>query len=413
MKKIFLFVLLTGVAASLGYGQTHQPFDVYWNSIIEQTVWQVGPFHLVPRIMFREIGYDANVYRERETDDPVQDYTATFSPEITAYLLLGHSMVLSFKENPEYVYYLKQERERRWNHNYSPELRWKLLNRFVLGGKYSYENRRYRFSSEVDFRVNTQTKRYEGSLFYETPRNSSLGVRYTSNRIAFQDMDLPGNEFLFFQQLSRNEDEVSGELYYQLLSDSYFFLRGGYTWYRFVNEEVSFRDTDSSQIYAGIQFPFLGRMLGTLSLGYKSFFPLAEEREAFSGLVGNTDLEYRAGRFRLRLGYTRDHRFSYWSEALYFIENQINTGFSFYLSQFLRLDYDFRYGENEYPETVYWGPELIQRTDVYRSHTGGLALRIIRDIGISLNLNYWERETNIFYGDRDWWFIGGSLVYDF
>jgi len=51
------------------------------------------------------------IYIEREEDDQVTDYTATFSPEVTAYLLAGHSLILSFRENPGYVYYVNTERE--------------------------------------------------------------------------------------------------------------------------------------------------------------------------------------------------------------------------------------------------------------------------------------------------------------
>ncbi|MBD3414293.1 MAG: outer membrane beta-barrel protein [Candidatus Aminicenantes bacterium] len=418
MKKIAQLLAFILVLSGVVYGQRHQSFEQKWDSVLSQSVWQVGPFYLMPRIRLRNIGYDGNVYREREEDDPVQDYTATFSPEVTAYLLVGHSMILSFRENPEYVYYVNQERERRWNHIYSPEIKWKLFNRFVLGGKYNYANRRYRFSTEVDFRVNVQTKQYEGSLFYETARETSLGVRYLHQNFTYQDVDVPGTVFPWFSRLSRDEDTVTGELYYQLLSDSYFFLRGGYTQHRFLDVEASWRDSDSRQMFAGLQFPLLGRMRGTLSLGYKWFVPLDEEREDFSGLVGNADMEYRLRRIRLRAGYNRDNYFSYWGENLFYLGNQINGGVSFYISPSLRLDYDFRYGNNDYLEEALWGgpegePDLIRRKDIFTIHTVGVAVRILRDIGIGLNLNYWKRETNISYGDRYWWFVGGSLVYDF
>jgi len=419
MKKTILLLSLLLVSSGMVYGQGHRPFESLWQSVLNQTVWRVGPFHLVPRIKLNNIGYDANVYREREENEPITDYTATFSPEVTAYLLVGHSIILSFRENPEYVYYLNTERERRWNHIYSPEIRWQILNRFVLGGKYDYSNRRYRFSSEVDFRVNVQTKKYEGSLFYETARQTSLGVRYSYERFTLQDVDIQEAEYAFFSRLSRDESTVSGEFYYQILSDSYFFLKGGFTQYRFLDVEAAWRDSDSNQAYVGLQFPLLGRMRGTLSLGYKSFMPLEEEREDFSGLVGNADLEYRLQRFRFRLGYARDSRFSYWTEALYYIENQIRAGVSFYVTSSLRLDYDYRYGDNDYLEEVYWrGPEgdliLTQRQDIYTTHTAGISVRVYRSIGIGINLNYWKRETNVYYyGDRYWWFVGGSLVYDF
>ena len=57
--------------------------------------------------------------------------------------------------------------------------------------------------------------------------------------------------------------------------------------------------------------------------------------------------------------------------------------------------------------------QLIKRRDILTRHTAGITIRVYRDIGIALNVNYWERETNIYYGNRDWLFIGGSLVYDF
>ena len=419
MKRIAVFLLsFILVSSGLVYGQGHQPFESLWQSVLNQSVWRVGPFYLVPRIKLNNIGYDANVYREREEDDPVTDYTATFSPEVTAYLLAGHSLILSFRENPEYVYYMNTERERRWNHVFSPEVKWQLFNRFVLGGKYNYSNRRHRFSTEVDYRVNVQIKQYEGSLFYETARRTSLGVRYSHENLTYQDVDVPGAEFPWFQRLSRNEEGISGEFYYQVLSDSYFFIKGGYTSYRFLDEDAAWRDSDSRQVYAGLQFPMLGRMRGTLSLGYKSFKPLDEELADFSGLVGNADMEYRMRRLRFRAGYTRDNRFSYWSESLFYIENQIKAGVSFYVSSSLRLDYDYRHGNNDYLEDSWWrGPEgdviLIQRNDVYDTHKAGVAVRILRDIGIALNINYWERKTNVYYGDRNWWFVGGSLVYDF
>lgn len=404
---------------SIGWSQTYNPYRTFraeWYSIQETAPWRVGPFYLRPEIRLREIGYDANVYREREQNDPVTDYTFTFSPQITGYWLLGHSVILSFRENPEYIYYKETVRERRWNNNFSPQLRWLIFNRFVVGGRYQYQNRRYRFSSEVDVRVNELNKVYEGSLFYETPRETSLGFRYTRSDITYNDIDVPGAEFPLSERLSRREDEISAEFFYLLLSDSFFFIKGGYTQYRFNNEVARFRDADSQQFFTGLQFPFIGDFQGFLSLGYKSFSPLDEERDSFTGLIGQADIDYRLERLRFRVGYRRDNRFSFYGNSLYYVENQVNGGVSLYLSRSLRLDYDYRHGINNYPEAFWFvsGEDvLLEREDVITSHTAGIVLRVLRDIGIGLNLNYWERTSNAYSGKRDWLFIGGSLVYDF
>lgn len=419
IRQVGLIGIVILLFVSIGWSHTYSPYRTFrteWYSIKETAPWRIGPFYLRPEIRLREIGYDANVYREREQDDPVTDYTFTFSPQITAYWLLGHSVILSFQENPEYVYYFEQTQERRWNNSFSPQLRWMILNRFVLGGKYDYQNRRYRFSSEVDVRVNELNKTYEGSLFYETPRETSLGFRYTRSDISYNDIDVPGAEFPLSERLSREEEEISGEFYYLLLPDSFFFIRGGLTRYRFAYEESSFRDADSRQIYTGLQFPFMGDFRGALSLGYKNFVPLSEDRDSFSGLVGEADLEYRMRKLRLRTGYRRDNRFSFYGGSTYFIENQLRGGVSVYLTRSLRLDYDYRYGMNDYPEglwTVGGESILIERQDIYQTHTAGIAVRLLRDIGIGINYNYWTRDTNAGYGVREWWFVGGSLVYDF
>ncbi|MFO7865555.1 MAG: outer membrane beta-barrel protein, partial [Candidatus Aminicenantes bacterium] len=217
-------------------------------------------------------------------------------------------------------------------------------------------------------------------------------------------------------RLSREEEESSGELYYPVRSDVFFFLKAGYIQYRFNEIASAWRNSDSWQGYAGLQFPITGRLRGALTLGYKSFLPRDESQEPFSGLVGEADLDYRLRRIRFRAEYKRGNSFSYWSNTLYFIENQIGGGVSFYLTRFLRLDYDFSYGENRYPEAewiISGAPAQIKRHDIYRTHTAGLTVRIYRSLGLSFNVNHWERRTNVFYGDRQGWFAGGSLVFDF
>jgi hypothetical protein len=82
------------------------------------------------------------------------------------------------------------------------------------------------------------------------------------------------------------------------------------------------------------------------------------------------------------------------------------------------LDYDFSYGQTDYPEE-----ELIRlpdgelteiaRKDIYRSHTAGLVFRIRENIGIGLTVTYWERDSNIETYGRSRGFIGGYLTYDF
>ncbi len=104
----------------------------------------------------------------------------------------------------------------------------------------------------------------------------------------------------------------------------------GYTDYAFDYPQTRYRDSFSYQASAGLRLPLLGRARGLLSLGYKYFRPRDDQQEKFSGLIGNTSLDYRFARFGLRIQLVRDVAFSYDPNSLYFIDSRLGAGLSFY-----------------------------------------------------------------------------------
>ncbi len=414
----FSLFLIVFFFASSAEAQTYQNFRSEREQIIKDTWLKFGPFRLSPRIRLLDIGYDDNVYYQREEDEPVSDYTATISPEVRVNLLLQDFLIISFTENPEYVFYYKEKRERRWNNSLSPEFKLLLFHRFVLSGNYFYQNRRRRATSEFDIRANELRRGYSGRFFYETARQTSFGFATSKEKVSYEDVTQPEAEIPLSRALNRDELSGNFEFYYQVFSRSFFFIRVGYTAYEFEHRETRWRNADSYQVMGGIQFPILGRVMGVLSLGYKELEPRAEGKRGFSGLVGNTDVDFRVGRFRIRVRYNRDSRFSYYSNNIFFIEDVYGTGVSFYLTSFLRLDYDFSYKEADYPEPM-WGRtrrgdyEMIRREDLYRIHSAGFVFRLIRNTGLGIRINYWERESNLYWANRDRWFVGGYLTYQF
>ena len=94
------------------------------------------------------------------------------------------------------------------------------------------------------------------------------------------------------------------------------------------------------------------------------------------------------------------------------------AGIFFYLTRFLRLGYNFSYGEGGYPEKISiqmsdGGYEEIKRKDIYRIHTVGFVFRIIRNTGIGMMVNFWERDSNYFEAGRDRMFIDRHITYEF
>lgn len=74
---LLLLIIFSAVPAS---AQNYRPFQSELNDILEnRSRLKFGPFRLWPRFQLQNVGYDGNVYRERDEDDPVQDFTASLS----------------------------------------------------------------------------------------------------------------------------------------------------------------------------------------------------------------------------------------------------------------------------------------------------------------------------------------------
>jgi len=423
-KKALYFFLpaLVGVCLALfpdtAGAQGYQSFRREFTLIEEETPWQIGPFHVFPRLLFTNVGYDDNIYRLPENREPIGDYTFTISLPVAAHLLLRERFILSLNYNPSYVFYAQETRERAFNHNFSPRFRWLIFNRLVLTGSYLYRHARMRANSESDFRTYETRQNVQGQLVYETGRRTSLGFSVLYSMRRYEDIELPGETIPYSVALNRDERSVQGELYYQIWTDSQLFIEAGFGDIAFINKETQWKDSYTYYIYPGIQFPILGRLRGTLSLGYKILDPYRAKKKGFSGFVGRTGLEYELRRFTFRGGYQRDTVISFWTNNVFYIEDRINLGLSFYMSQRIRLDYDFYYGDAFYPEMeIIRLPdetyEYVNRSDQYRTHTAGFVIRIFRSAGIGITATYWERNSNFNNLNRNRSFIGGFLTYEF
>jgi hypothetical protein len=100
VKKVFLFFIFLFISLLFSfsvpaYGQSYRTFKWELEQIAKQTRWRIGPLRIFPTIQFRDIGYDDNVYYQREEDNPISDYTATISPQAKVYLLFRNFLILS------------------------------------------------------------------------------------------------------------------------------------------------------------------------------------------------------------------------------------------------------------------------------------------------------------------------------
>lgn len=410
-----ILVIAGGTAA---YPQDYRTFRSERAGIQEQARWRIGPLRISPALRFYNLGYDSNVYFRQADGEPQSDYTGIISPEVKLYWLAGHSLILSFPENPEYVYYRSQKELRSFTNSFAPAFRWLLFNRFSLSGEYHYQHRTRRGSSEFVRLVDDTREGYQASFFIETPRETALGFTGLVDDIRFTDIEIPGGVYSLAQSLNHKERSGTLEFYYRLISDGDFFIKAGYAEYEFQHAASSWRNAYSYQAYSGMRFPFAGRARGRISFGYKRFMPRTAGRKGFSGLVADTQMEFRLNHFNFRAGYVRDNRFSIYSDMYYFIEDRFDAGISFYLFPRLRLDYDFRQGRLDYPEA--WAAEqpdggvrMFKRKDTQRSHAIGLMIRLFGNtgLGIQYSLFDWRSDLPGYTIKRQ--MVGANLTYDF
>ncbi|MHB8095528.1 MAG: outer membrane beta-barrel protein [Candidatus Aminicenantales bacterium] len=415
MKKIF-FVTLSLLALSLaGAGQEYKTFRSELEGV-RNTRLRFGPFRFVPTLQLRDLGYDDNVYYRSAGEALIGDYSGAISPAIKAYFPVGNSLLLSFRENPEYVYYFKEENLRAFTNSFAPAVRINLFKRFTLSGEYHFEKHQRRAYSEFAGNVTDTVKGYTASFFFETPRGSALGFTGKIDRFGYEDDQ---NQYTVLSRaMNRKESTANAELYYRAFSESDLFFVFGYTKYEFDDPEFWVRDAHSYQTSWGIRFPLTGRARGKLSLGYKNFIPELEGRKRFSGLIADSSVDIKLGRFDVRLGLNRNTVFSYLEGSYYYIDSRANAGLSLYLTRLFRLDYDYQSGGMKYPEPfeiqVPGGPpELIMRKDTYGMHSAGLTVRLFRTTGISLSYNVFDRKSNASGFDIRRNFVGLSLTQSF
>jgi hypothetical protein len=420
MKKFRFLAVALCLAAASGRlaAQTYRSYQDEVNDIRTRGGLRFGSLWVFPSLRFTNLGYDSNVYYQPKEDVSVADWTGTLALEAKGCWLLGSSVILSFTERPEYIYYLNEGELRTPTNSFSPGVRILLLNRLSLFGDYHVLRQFRRSISEFGEPVKDTQEGWNARVFFETPRGTALGFSGSLDDFRYDNPSLSDPENDYARALDRRERAAAFEAYYRVFSRSHLFARVGGMDYAFLDPTSTWRNAHSWEAMGGIQLPLSGRAVGTLALGYKKFIPEIEGRTEFSGLIADTDLAFRAGRVALSLALTRDNYFSYIEAAYYYVENRFRGGLAYYLLPFLRLEGSCQIGEWEYPEPhVVWFqgvPYLVtDRRDKNRIISAGLAVRISGRAGLSVSYNFYRRTSTAPGFDIDRNFIGAALTYDF
>lgn len=378
---------------------------------LDQAAWRIGPFHIQPSLVISNVGVDSNIYYS--PTDPVKDFTLTAGPAATVYLPFGRKFVLWAYGSPRYVWYKETAKERTWNYFFNGSAQLALKNIFFsLDG--IYNDARERWSTEVDIRPRRKEMGYGASALVKLAWKTSFSLGYRTVKYDYAD-EVTGEGFDVRQELNRTEAYGTLSVFYQISSLNRFFVDLEYGRYDFeFAERAALSDSRSAAAYAGFEFsPLSRRLRGRVRIGYKNFDVLNPDMPDHQGLVGSAQVSLRVNEpLAFRVSYVRDVVFSLWYDNPYYLQSQPGGGASLYLFRFLRLDYDYSNGRNEYPLVGGGGPET-KRYDQYITHSTGAYFRITKSAALGFVLSWWARDSNIPSEDDKRTFFGLNLTYDF
>jgi hypothetical protein len=356
---------------------------------------------------------DSNIYYS--PSEPIRDYTLTTGLLVNIYLPIHRKLILSASGSPQYVHYFKTARERTWNYYFTGSA---VLNlrRVFLSFDWKYSDARERWNTEIDIRPRRKENGLGGSFLVQTSHRTSLSVGYRQAKYDYENINL--DVFNVRERLNRREAYVNVSGYYQATSRTRWFVDFELGRYRFDFADTALlKDSRSRAAYGGLEFSPAGRIRGKVRVGYKIFDITNPGLQDFRGVVGDSQLSIRLARpLVLRGSYVRDVNFSLWYNNAYYIGSTPGVGVSLYFLKFVRLDYDYSFGRNRYPEVQPaggGGGTAVKRLDDFRVHSAGVYFRIKKNIALGVIASRWVRISNLDYENDKRYFYGLNLTYDF
>jgi hypothetical protein len=363
----------------------------------------IGPVRLAPGLVIRQIGWDDNIFDER--DNPKEDFVATIAPDVAAFTRLRF-VQLSGYAGVDFNYFKTYEQERSTGHNLRgrADILLSRLRPFVGGGQV---NSRERPNGEIDVRADRDENELSGGVAFDISR---YGVIYGA---AYQ-----------YQTRFTNAFEEGVDLGVALNRDRYLYsggLRTELTPLLAMNVSASYSEdlfeedpTRNAESWAGtVEFRFDPDAVvsGQATLGYLDFVPVNPAIEPYRGFIGSGSIVYpfiEIGRFAVQ-GLRRTE-FSFDTDDAYFVESTLTLSYTHFL--FGEVDVQVK-GSKSWFDYGFTATSPA-RQDKYDAAGGSLGYNLRNRTRISMNYEYARRrslelpERNY---DRRRWFLAWTFAY--
>jgi hypothetical protein len=352
---------------------------------------RVGPFHVEPAVVLKELGVDTNVFNQ--AGDTRADFTMVVAPQAAVAAPFANRALVTATLGTDLVYFARYASERSVDPLAIVRAEF-YARRLTLFLEEAYLNTRQRPNHEIDLRARHLQNDLTGGAAFRPTTRLAIEVAARRGKTRFD-----GDSFFQGQRLKETLDRDT-----RVYSVTARYRHSGLTTIgvRYEDQTDRFplspiRDTDSVRVMPGVELKPRALLNGSAWIGYRRFTPKAPVLPPQAGLVSQLALSYTLlGATTFGVTYDRDYQFAYEAQTPYFVDNSVGVfvrraiGSRFdVLGHVARHHYAFHSLIGD-ANPVGLIPERVDTTDNYGLNVG---YRLKRRTRAGFGLSYWTRDS--------------------
>jgi hypothetical protein len=354
---------------------------------------QVGPLGLKRSFRITNLGIDTNVFNDPE--DPRQDTTVSFVPELESVLTLGGTRLkIAASANLTYFHRFASQRSLGTNDT----VRWDIpINRFQPYVSYTFNQLKARPNLEIDTRATHRTSTLLAGTAVRLASRALVGIEVRRGRTSF-DEDAAFLGMNLSSALDRSTETLATKFEYELTPLTRFRLIADTERERF--DDALGRGSRSITVKPGFEFAPTALIRGTAVVGYRRFDISDPAVPDFSGPTASVDIAYTlrgATQFAVRA--ERDVAYSVFDLQPYYVL----AGGMLTATQRLTDAWDVSVNVMRQRQTYRQStapaasvPDLLLPTgQTLRSYGGGVGYRLGATTRLGFQVERFERQSSI------------------
>lgn len=284
-------------------------------------VFNWGKVKLAPGLVIEELGWDSNVFDER--DNPKDDWVFRGTPDLSVFSALTFAKI-SLYAGSQLAYYKTYVDERSAGHEYRGRIDLQLsrLHPFIGGGE---TRSRTRPNGEIDTRADQNQQELSGGVAFELGPHQQVYVAASRYRSEFFNAVEEGVEL----STALNHDSLNYSLGVRtdLTPLASLTVFGAYQQDKF--ESLDIRNSDNRSLTTQLRIGADAVISGTIAVTYQDFKPVDPLVERYRGVAVQAGVTYPFLEIgRLSLSLNRGIQYSFDAAEAYYEETSGNLSYT-------------------------------------------------------------------------------------